>query len=110
MDARKRNYTFTSAFDRLCRLGAWWLDRDCSSFKTLAICLHLNIDSSCWVTRCVLILSSSQAFLPPPTFCAVHDDLLLLRGGRLAAAARLVGVLVLRDDLRQEVDVPDRQP
>ena len=45
-----------------------------------------------------------------PTFRAVHDDLLLLRGGRLAAAARLVGVLVLRDDLRQEVDVPDRQP
>ena len=45
-----------------------------------------------------------------PTFRAVHDDLLLLRRGRLAAAARLVGVLVLRDDLRQEVDVPDRQP
>lgn len=39
----------------------------------------------------------------------MHDNLLLLRYGRLPVA-HLVGVLVLGDDLGQEVDVADGQP
>ena len=43
------------------------------------------------------------------TFRAVHDDLLLLRDGRLPVA-NLVGVLVLGDDLGEKVYVADGQP
>ena len=53
--------------------------------------------------------SSTTRTLARLTFGAVHDDLLLLRDGRLPVAD-LVGVLVLGDDLGEKVDVADGQP
>ena len=75
----------------------------------------LIMTDKCRVPR-VRISCVLHAVFPPlgrslalRTFGAVHDDLLLLRDGRLPVAD-LVGVLVLGDDLGEKVDVADGQP